>query len=136
MALYKSRPDFVLPESRQNEITKFVERGLEDFSISRLKSKMPWGVEVPTDSDHVMYVWFDALVNYISAIGWPDDMEKFNKWWIETGGVVQYAGKDNLRQQSAMWQAMLMSVGIPNSKKIIIDGFITGGGGVKMSKSL
>lgn len=129
--LYEENPKFVVPDFRFNEIKKFVERGLEDFSISRLKSKMPWGVEVPTDKDHVMYVWFDALVNYISAIGWPKDMQNFNKWWP----VTQYAGKDNLRQQSAMWQAMLLSAGRRSSKQIIINGFITSGG-QKMSKSL
>lgn len=134
--LYEREPAFVIPNSRLNEIRAFVERGLEDFSISRLKSKMPWGIEVPGDPDHVMYVWFDALVNYISAVGWPTDTDKFNKWWIETGGVVQYCGKDNLRQQSAMWQAMLMAVKLPPSKVVVINGFVTGEGGVKMSKSL
>ncbi|MEK7184743.1 MAG: class I tRNA ligase family protein, partial [Patescibacteria group bacterium] len=103
---------------------------------SRLKNKMPWGVEVPDDSEHVMYVWFDALVSYISNIGWPDDMKKFNEFWVDAENVVQYCGKDNLRQQSAMWQAMLMSVGLPNSRQIVIDGFLTGDGGIKMSKSL
>jgi len=132
LEFYEKNPKFVIPDFRFNEIKKFVERGLEDFSISRLKEKMPWGVVVPNDPDHVMYVWFDALVNYISAIGWPEDMEKFEKWWP----VTQYAGKDNLRQQSAMWQAMLMSAGIEPSKQIIINGFILGEGGVKMSKSL
>ncbi len=132
LEFYEKNPDFVVPDFRFNEIKRFVERGLEDFSISRLKEKMPWGVEVPDDPDHTMYVWYDALVNYISAIGWPEDLEKFNKWWP----VTQYAGKDNLRQQSAMWQAMLMSAGLPESRQIIIDGFILGEGGVKMSKSL
>jgi len=131
LELYEKNPEFVIPNKRFNEIKKFVEGGLEDFSISRLKSKMPWGVEVPGDPDQVMYVWFDALVNYISAIGWPDDMEKFDKWWP----VTQLAGKDNLRQQSAMWQAMLLSAGIENSKQIFINGFI-GVNGQKMSKSL
>ena len=85
---------------------------------------MAWGIGVPGDEEHVMYVWFDALVNYVSAIGWPDDQEKFEKWWP----VVQMAGKDNLRQQAAMWQAMLMSANLPPSKQIIIHGFITSGG--------
>lgn len=134
--LYRDKDGFVIPDSRYKEIKSFVEKGLEDFSISRLKEKMPWGVEVPDDDKHVMYVWFDALTNYISAIGWPHNMENFNKWWNETGGVVQYCGKDNLRQQSAMWQAMLMAAGLNPSKNIIIDGFITGEGGIKMSKSL
>ncbi len=129
---YEANPDFVIPETRYNEIKAFVSRGLSDFSISRLKTKMPWGIEVPGDSEQVMYVWFDALVNYIAVIGWPDNQASFEKWWP----AVQYCGKDNLRQQSAMWQAMLMAAGLPNSKQVVIDGFITGAGGVKMSKTL
>ncbi len=143
LKLYGDRPNFVIPQTRFNEIKAFVERGLQDFSISRLATKMPWGVVVPDDKSQVMYVWFDALVDYISAVGWPDDevADKkvkgvFNKWWTETGGVVQYCGKDNLRQQSAMWQAMLMAAGLTPSKTIVINGFITGEGGIKMSKSL
>jgi methionyl-tRNA synthetase len=129
--LYENNPQFVLPKNRLKEIRNFVAGGLEDFSISRLKEKMPWGIEVPGNPDHVMYVWFDALVNYVSAIGWPNDMEKFNALWP----VVQLAGKDNLRQQSAMWQAMLMSAGVAPSKQIFINGFITVDG-QKMSKSV
>ncbi len=132
---YNKNPDFVIPGFRFNEIKAFVERGLEDFSISRLKEKMSWGIPVPGDDKHVMYVWFDALVSYISTLGWPENTENFEKFWKE-GTPVQYCGKDNLRQQSAMWQAMLMSAGLPNSKHIVINGFITGNGGVKMSKSL
>ena len=131
LALYKENPSFVLPPVRMNEIRSFVEGGLQDFSISRLKSKMPWGVEVPGDSNHIMYVWFDALVNYISTIGWLDDMAEFEKWWP----VVQMAGKDNLRQQAAMWQAMLFSAGIAPSRQVVIHGFILTAGH-KMSKSL
>jgi methionyl-tRNA synthetase len=126
----------VIPDFRYNEIKSFVERGLEDFSISRLKSKMSWGIPVPDDSLHVMYVWFDALVNYVSAIGWPHDQRSFEKWAVESGGMVQYCGKDNLRQQSAIWQAMLMAADLPPSQTIIINGFVTGEGGIKMSKSL
>ncbi len=128
---YDANPEFVIPDFRFNEMKAFVARGLDDFSISRLRSKMPWGVEVPGDPEHVMYVWFDALVNYISAIGWPDRVDEFETWWP----VIQYCGKDNNRQQSAMWQAMLMSAKLPTSKHIIIDGFITSGG-QKMSKSI
>lgn len=131
LGLYKENPQFVVPDFRLREIENFVKAGLNDFSISRLKSKMPWGIEVPNDPDHVMYVWFDALINYISAIGWSEDMKKFNKWWP----VIQFAGKDNLRQQSAMWQAMLMSAGINHSKQIVIHGFINVDG-QKISKSL
>lgn len=128
---YKNNPEFVVPDFRYNELKNFVSSGLQDFSISRLKEKMPWGVDVPDDPKHVMYVWFDALVNYISATGWPEDKDSFNSWWPG----IQIAGKDNLRQQSAMWQAMLMSAGLPNTKQIMIHGFITSGG-QKMSKSL
>jgi len=129
--LYAAQPDFVVPDFRFNEIKKFVEGGLQDFSISRLKSKMPWGVAVPDDENQVMYVWFDALTNYITTLGWPENQGNFNAFWPG----VQIAGKDNLRQQSAMWQAMLLSAGLKPSKQIIIHGFITSGG-QKMSKSL
>lgn len=130
--LYNDRSDFVVPDFRLNEIKTFVAAGLRDFSISRLKDKLPWGIEVPGDPNHVMYVWFEALINYISAIGWPEDEEGFEKWWPG----VQVAGKDNLRQQSAMWQAMLMSAGLPPSKQVYVEGFINAAGGQKMSKSL
>jgi len=135
--LYAAHPDFVIPDFRQKEVRMFVERGLQDFSISRLKEKMPWGVEVPGDSAHVMYVWFDALVNYVSTLGWPENTENFEKFWgtKEAPNALQFGGKDNLRQQSAMWQAMLMSAGLPNSKQILIQGFVLNGG-QKMSKSL
>jgi methionyl-tRNA synthetase len=131
LVLYKNNSEFVVPEKKFNEIKSFTDMGLQDFSISRLKSKMPWGIEVPGDGEQVMYVWFDALVNYVSAIGWPDNLENFNRWWP----AVQLAGKDNLRQQSAMWQAMLFSAGIENSKQVFINGFVNVGG-QKMSKSL
>jgi methionyl-tRNA synthetase len=137
---YQCHPNFVIPSFRYNEIRAFVERGLEDFSISRLKSKMPWGVAIPLgacdvgdEEKHVMYVWFDALTSYISTLGWGSDEQDFAYW--KEGTPVQYCGKDNLRQQSAMWQAMLMAAGLPNSSHIIIDGFITSGG-QKMSKSV
>lgn len=131
LKLYAARPDFVVPEVRMNEIRSFVQQGLKDFSISRRKEKLPWGVPVPGDGEHVMYVWFDALVNYISVINWPREEGGFQKWWPG----IQIAGKDNLRQQSAMWQAMLMSAGVAPSKQIFIHGFITSRG-QKMSKSL
>lgn len=127
---YRSQPDFVFPQTKYNEIIKFVEMGLTDFSISRLKSKMPWGVGVPDDSEQVMYVWFDALVNYISCLGWPKS-GNFESFWPG----VQICGKDNLRQQTAMWQAMLLSAKLPNSRQVLVNGFITADG-QKMSKSL
>lgn len=127
---YTSHPDFVKPESKFKEITTFVKNGLNDFSISRLKSKMPWGVPVPDDPDQVMYVWFDALTFYISNLGWPENEENFKAFWPG----IQVAGKDNLRQQTAIWQAMLLSAGLPNSKQVFIHGFLTLNG-AKISKS-
>lgn len=135
LALYDQNPSLVIPAFRLEEMKVFVKAGLQDFSISRLASKMPWGIPVPGDDTQVMYVWFDALVNYISAIGWPTDMETFNKYWNE-GGCIQVCGKDNIRQQSVIWQSMLMAAGLKPSHHIIINGFITAEGGVKMSKSL
>ena len=129
----------MIPEGKYNEIKEFTKRGLEDFSISRLKEKMPWGVAVPNDDKHVMYVWFDALENYISVLGWPASAKasagkpeyRFDDFWPG----MQVAGKDNLRQQSSMWQAMLLSAGLSCSKQIFIHGFITVNG-QKISKSL
>ena len=136
---YLSQEGIVEPEWRRQEAITFVKNGLEDFSVSRVKEKMPWGVPVPGDDSQVMYVWFDALTNYISTLGWPasnaaapDDL--FEKFWVE-GDTLQLAGKDQVRFQSIMWQAMLMSAGLPNTKRIIYHGFITSGG-QKMSKSL
>ena len=92
---------------------------------------MPWGIDVPGDPEHVMFVWFDALINYISTLEWPNNKQRFEDFWPG----LQVAGKDNLRQQTAIWQAMLMSAGLPNSKQIFIHGFITVNG-QKISKSL
>ncbi|MDD2680898.1 MAG: methionine--tRNA ligase [Patescibacteria group bacterium] len=128
---YNANPDFVVPIHRFTEIKNFVSSGLQDFSISRLKSKMPNGVAIPGDDEQVMYVWFDALVNYISTLGWPEDEENFNNYWP----AIQVCGKDNLRQQSAMWQAMLLSAQLPLSKQVLIFGFLTANG-QKISKSL
>ncbi len=144
LAHYDRYPDFVIPSNRQKEIRNFVASGLSDFSISRLAEKMPWGVPVPDDPKHVMYVWFDALTYYISALGWPTFAEamagkpnKFEEFWgtIDRPNAVQVCGKDNLRQQTAMWQAMLLAAGLPPSRQIFVGGFITSGG-QKMSKSL
>jgi methionyl-tRNA synthetase len=135
LALYASRIDFVVPEFRFNEIKAFVARRLEDFSISRLKEKMEWGIPVPGDDKHVMYVWFDALTNYISTLGWPEDSAMFTNYWIN-GTPTQYCGKDNTRFQALTWQAMLLAAEVPNSYQIVVNGFITADGGVRMSKTL
>lgn len=132
---YLSRDGVIIPEWRRREALEFVEGGLEDFSISREKERLSWGIPVPGDDDQVMYVWFDALTNYISTLGWPQDAEgAFRKFW-EDGRVLQMAGKDQVRFQSLMWQAMLMSAQVKNSDQIFYHGFINSGG-QKMSKSL
>lgn len=131
---YLARPGVILPEWRREEAIKFVSSGLEDFSISREKKRMPWGIAVPGDPSHVQYVWFDALTNYISTLGWPKEDGDFKRFWQE-GEVVQMAGKDQVRFQSIMWQAMLMSAGVKNTDLVVYHGFITSGG-QKMSKSL
>jgi methionyl-tRNA synthetase len=132
---FDTHPNFVIPEFRYNETKSFLSRGLEDFSISRMKEKMAWGIPVPGDDTQVMYVWFDALTNYISTLGWPENVEQFECYWVG-GTPTQYCGKDNNRFQAIMWQAMLMAADLPNSNKIVINGHITAEGGVKMSKSL
>lgn len=132
---YLSQEDVILPDWRREEAIKFVSQGLEDFSISREKARMSWGIPVVGDDTQVMYVWFDALSNYISTLGWPHDAQgNFKKFWVE-GETVQMAGKDQVRFQSIMWQAMLMSAKLPTTEKLVYHGFITSGG-QKMSKSL
>jgi len=132
---YLSREGVVVPEWRKLEALNFVKGGLEDFSISREKERLNWGVSVPGDENQVMYVWFDALTNYISTLGWPEDADgNFKKFW-EDGETLQLAGKDQIRFQSVMWQAMLKSAQLPATKSVVYHGFITSGG-QKMSKSL
>ncbi len=132
---YLSEEGVVVPDFRRKEAISFVEAGLEDFSISRQKERMPWGISVPGDAEHVMYVWFDALTNYISVLGWPEDMDgHFDTFW-KNGKTIQMAGKDQVRFQSLMFQAMLFSVGVENTDEIFYHGFITSGG-QKMSKSI
>lgn len=154
LGFYEDNPNFIIPDFRFNEMKNFVKNGLQDFSISRLKDKMPWGIPVPDDENHVMYVWFDALVNYISTLGWPasaqgygearpkldedidyNQADLFTKYWVN-GNPTQYCGKDNTRFQGATWQAMLMAARIPNSYQIVVNGFITGDKGIRMSKTL
>ena len=131
---YLSNPGVIEPEFRRLEALKFVETGLEDFSISREVSRMDWGIPVPGDDTQVMYVWFDALTNYISTLGWPEESGNFEKFWVD-GETLQLAGKDQVRFQSIMWQAMLKSAGLPATNCVDYHGFITSAG-QKMSKSL
>ncbi len=115
---------------------EFAKGGLEDVSISRHVSRMDWGVPVPGDDEHVMYVWFDALTNYISTLGWPDESPdgNFQKFWVD-GDTLQLAGKDQMRFQSLIWQAMLLSAELPQTDVIQYHGFINIDG-QKISKSI
>ncbi len=135
LAEYLSQPGVILPEWRRLEALQFVWAGLEDISISRERSRLDWGVPVPNDDTQVMYVWFDALTNYISTLGWPGDLDKnFETFW-EQGEKNQTAGKDQVRFQSIMWPAMLKSAGLSAPDRVIYHGFINSDG-QKMSKSI
>ncbi|WP_206459939.1 methionine--tRNA ligase [Anaerovorax sp. IOR16] len=127
--LFEQNPEFLQPESRRNEMLNFVKQGLEDLCISR--SSFDWGIQVPIDEKHVIYVWLDALSNYITALGYPDDPEKYQKYWPAD---VHLVGKEIVRFHSIIWPAMLMSLEIPLPKKVLGHGWILLEGG-KMSKS-
>jgi len=131
LALYKSQSDFVQPESAKNEVVSFVSRGLEDLSISRSKEKFDWGVDIPWDDSHVTYVWFDALLNYITALGYGEDETLLKRYWPAN---VQVVGKDILRFHAVIWPAMLMAAGLEPPKQIFGHGWLLVGG-EKMSKS-
>ena len=121
----------IIPETRRNEILAVLKEGLEDISISRPKEKLDWGIPVPGDKTQVMYVWFEALMNYITALGYPDGKE-FKEFWP---AQVQVVGKDITRFHAAIWPAMLMGLDIPLPKQLYVHSFITVGG-EKMSKSI
>ena len=129
---YEDHPDFIAPESRKNEVVSFVKGGLKDLSISR--TTFDWGVPVPDDDDHVMYVWIDALTNYMSALGYPnmDKGSNFDKFWPASLHVV---GKDILRFHAVYWPAFLMAAELPLPKRIFAHGWWTKDG-EKISKSL
>jgi methionyl-tRNA synthetase len=129
--LYSQEPDFVAPDSARNEVVSFVRRGLDDLSISRSKEKFDWGIDIPWDDSHITYVWFDALLNYITAIGYGEDDEKFRSLWPAS---LQVVGKDILRFHAVIWPAMLMAAGLPTPKQVFGHGWLLVGG-EKMSKS-
>lgn len=131
---YLSGPKSILPEWRRKEAIDFTQNALEDFSISRSKERLSWGIPVPRDDTQVMYVWFGAFINYLSTLGWPQKKEAFEKFWLH-GEKIQTAGKDMVKFQSVMWQGMLMSAGLPTTDTVVYHGFITSGD-QKMSKSL
>ncbi len=126
---YAEHPDFVEPASARNEVVKFVEQGLQDLSISR--STFDWGIPIPWDPKHVLYVWIDALLNYTTAVGFGADPERFSRIWPAD---VQLVGKDILRFHAVIWPAMLMAAGLPLPRKVFGHGWLLVGG-EKMSKS-
>jgi methionyl-tRNA synthetase len=131
LALYAERPDFIRPESRRNEVMRFVEGGLKDLSVSR--TSFDWGVPVPGSDGHVMYVWVDALTTYMTGVGFPDtDGEQFQTFWPAS---VHMIGKDIVRFHAVYWPAFLMSAGLPLPRQIFAHGFLLARGGEKMSKS-
>jgi methionyl-tRNA synthetase len=129
--LYQRVPDFVLPKERLNEVTSFVRGGLQDLSLSR--TTFDWGIKVPSNSKHIMYVWVDALTNYVTAVGFPDtESEKFKKYWPADLHVI---GKDIVRFHAVYWPAFLMSAGIAVPRRVFSHGFLFNRG-EKMSKSV
>jgi methionyl-tRNA synthetase len=136
LALYKSQPDFVQPESRKNEVTSFVGGGLQDLSVSRLRTSVSWGVPVPDDPEHTMYVWFDALINYITAIGFGNEEREravgFEKFWP----ALHFVGKDILRFHAVYWPAFLMAAGLEQPRAVVAHGMWLDPAGRKMSKTL
>ena len=125
----EANPDFVTPDTRRNEVVGFIRQGLEDISMSR--SSLTWGIPLPWDQAQVAYVWFDALINYVSAAGYADDPQRFEKQWPIWAHLV---GKDILRFHAVYWPAMLMSAGITLPRQIAVHGWLLVGG-EKMSKS-
>ncbi len=123
----------IIPEAKKNEMLSFIKEGLEDVSCSREKSKLEWGILVPDDENQVIYVWFEALINYLSALGYLTDKdEKFKSYWPPS---VQCIGKDIIRFHALLWPAMLFGLGLELPKKLLIHGYITSNG-EKMSKSI
>ena len=127
--LFEENPAFLQPEIRRNEMLSFARQGLEDLCISR--SSFDWGIPVPIDEKHVIYVWFDAVANYITALGYPDEPQRYEKYWPE---AIHLVGKEIVRFHSIIWPAMLMSAGLPIPKQILGHGWLLLEGG-KMSKS-
>jgi len=130
LALYEDEPNFVSPASRRSEVTSFVRGGLHDLSVSR--TSFTWGVPVPDDPNHVMYVWLDALTNYLSAVGFPDTAGPRWPFWPAD---VQVVGKDIIRFHAVYWPAFLMAAGLPTPRRVFSNGWWTAAG-EKMSKSL
>lgn len=136
LALYEQRPDFIRPDSRRNEVISFVQGGLQDLSVSRVRSSVKWGIPVPDDPTHSIYVWFDALTNYITAIGYGNEEREravgFEKFWP----ALHLVGKDILRFHAVYWPAFLLAAGVEQPTAIIAHGMWVDQAGRKMSKTL
>lgn len=139
LELFETRPDFVRPEARRNEVISLVRGGLEDVSISRLKSSVSWAIPVPDDPQHTVYIWFDALINYITALGWGSEQRKqqagedlFAKFWPG----VHLLGKDILRQHAVLWPAMLLAADVELPQAVVAHGLWLDQTGRKGSKTL
>src|SRR5947209_4804419 len=139
LRLYEERPELVVPDARRNEVKSFVRGGLQDISISRLKSSVAWGIPVPGDPDHTIYIWFDALLNYITALGFGSERrrrevgaEMFEKFWPG----LHLIGKDILRQHAILWPAMLLAAGVEQPRAVVAHGMWLDPQGRKVSKTL
>jgi len=130
LELYRSQPEFIQPDSRRNEILRFVEGGLRDLSVSR--TSFDWGVKVPGSENHVMYVWVDALTNYLTGLGFPEQTPELEKWWPAD---IHLIGKDIVRFHAVYWPAFLMSANLPLPRQVFGHGFLLNRG-QKESKSL
>ena len=128
----RDNPSFIRPEGYKNEVLGMLAESIGDLSISRPKDRVPWGIELPWDNDHVTYVWFDALINYISALGFPDD-QRYADYWPATQHMI---GKDILKAHAVFWPTMLKAAGLPIYQHLNVGGFLMGHDGQKMSKSL
>lgn len=124
-------PEVLKPKRKLEELRTMIAEA-EDISISRLKENLPWGIDVPNDPEQVLYVWFDALTNYVNVLGFREDEKRLNEWWPG----IQLFGPDNLRFQGSIWQGMLASVGLEQTNKLLEHGMVLGPDGRKMGKSL
>ena len=127
-----AHPDFIMPLTRRNEVISFIKQGLEDLCVSRTSYK--WGIQIPSNPKHVIYVWIDALANYITYLGYNNDETNFKKYWLEGDQVIHVVGKDILRFHAIYWPIMLMALGLPIKFRLYAHGWIMMSGG-KMSKS-
>ncbi len=126
-------PNWIQPINFKNEVLGMLKTPLDDLCISRPRNRVPLGIEMPFDKDYIVYIWFDALINYISNLDWPNDIAKFNKYWTN---AIHLMAKDIIKPHCVYWPIILKSLDLPLPKNIMVHGFLVGEGGIKMSKSL